>query len=366
MTLHLYFARKFTTRLLAFVAIFATILVLLDMVDELRDFDIGTIGLADALHLAALKAPADLYTVLPLIVMLATLSLFLGFARTSELVVTRASGRSALRSLVAPTLTAFVYGAIAVAILNPIVAITTLKYEIVAKRFSDGEISVLSISDEGLWLRQASPRGQIVIRATRANSEGTEFFNVTFLDFAKDGDPSWRIEAARADLTLDGWEVYDAKRWQFGPDAPNPEAAATRMARLLLPSDLTRQRIRDSFAQPSAIAIWELPQFIRDLERAGFSALPHRVWFQMELALPLMMVAMVLLGAGLTMRHVRLGRTGIMVMLALALGLGLFFLRNFAQVLGENGQIPVALAAWSPPAAGILMSLALLLHLEDG
>ena len=36
------------------------------------------------------------------------------------------------------------------------------------------------------------------------------------------------------------------------------------------------------------------------------------------------------------------------------------------QVLGENGQIPVAMAAWSPPLAATLASLALLLHLEDG
>ena len=40
--------------------------------------------------------------------------------------------------------------------------------------------------------------------------------------------------------------------------------------------------------------------------------------------------------------------------------------RNFAQVLGENGQIPVLLAVWAPPLAAIGLSLGLLLHLEDG
>jgi lipopolysaccharide export system permease protein len=43
-----------------------------------------------------------------------------------------------------------------------------------------------------------------------------------------------------------------------------------------------------------------------------------------------------------------------------------FFLRNFGQVLGENGQIPVILAAWSPPLAAVLLALGFLLHLEDG
>ncbi|TCO70486.1 LPS export ABC transporter permease LptG [Rhodovulum euryhalinum] len=366
MTLHLYFARKFTLTVLAIFGMFGVMLVLLDMVDQIRRFDIGTIGLGEALHLSALKVPGELYQILPLIVVLATVALFLGLARTSELVVTRASGRSAMRALVAPVLTALVLGGIAVALMNPIVAATSKKYRMVTDRYKTGETSVLSVSSEGLWLREGGPEGQMVIRAARANAGGTRFHDVTFLAFGPDGSPAWRIEAAEAALTPGGWEVRTAKRWNFGGDTPNPEAAATEAERLVLPSDMTADRIRDSFAQPSAIAIWDLPAFIASLEQAGFSARSHRVWFQMELAMPLVLAAMVLLSASFTMRHTRFGRTGQMVMLALGLGLGLFFLRNFAQVLGENGQIPVALAAWSPPMAGILFSLGLLLHLEDG
>ncbi len=86
----------------------------------------------------------------------------------------------------------------------------------------------------------------------------------------------------------------------------------------------------------------------------------------MELATPLFLVAMVLIGAGFTMRHTRFGHTGAMVLMALVFGFGIYFIRNFAQILGENGQIPVLVAAWTPPVAAILMSLGILLHLEDG
>jgi len=66
------------------------------------------------------------------------------------------------------------------------------------------------------------------------------------------------------------------------------------------------------------------------------------------------------------MRHTRQGRTGLMVLLALVMGFGLYFIRNLAQVLGENGQIPIALSAWGPPVAAVLLPLGLLLHWEDG
>ena len=86
----------------------------------------------------------------------------------------------------------------------------------------------------------------------------------------------------------------------------------------------------------------------------------------MELALPLLLTAMVLVAAGFCMRHTRFGKTGQMVLYALLAGFFLFFLRNFAQVLGENGQIPILVAAWVPPLAAALLALSLLLHLEDG
>ena len=86
----------------------------------------------------------------------------------------------------------------------------------------------------------------------------------------------------------------------------------------------------------------------------------------MELAQPLLLAAMVLIAAGFTMRHARMARTGALVLQALLCGFAVFFLRNFGQILGENGQLPILLAAWSPPIAATMLALGLLLHLEDG
>jgi lipopolysaccharide export system permease protein len=188
---------------------------------------------------------------------------------------------------------------------------------------------------------------------------------VTFLGFDVDGRPTARIEAETAKLVEGAWELTGTKTWDL--TAPNPElTAAKAVGPIALPSDLTPERIRDSFGTPSAIGFWDLPSYIADLERAGFSAQAYKLWYQMELALPVLMAAMVLVAAGFTMRHVRFGGTGKMVLFALLAGFGFYFLRNFAQALGDSGQIPILLAAWSPPVAAVLLSLGLLLHLEEG
>ena len=365
MTLSLYIARRFLGSVGRVFLAFLAILLLIDMIEELRRFSDAGIGLAVAGHLALLSVPDTMYRILPLIIVMGAIANFLGLARSSELVVVRAAGRSGLRFLVTPLVVSVALGLLAVALFNPLVAATSKAYDDMRSELTKGGRSVLSVADTGLWLRQGSGEGQTVIQAARSNLDGTELFGVTFLGFDQEGQPTRRIEAETAKLVAGAWQLTGTKTWDLA--APNPEQSAIRAeGPVALASDLTPERIRDSFGTPSAIGFWDLPGYIGDLERAGFSAQAYRLWYQMELALPMLMAAMVLVAAGFTMRHVRFGGTGKMVLYALLAGFGFFFLRNFAQALGDSGQIPILLAAWSPPVAAVMLSLGLLLHLEDG
>ncbi len=361
MTLTLYIARRFLKMFGLVFGVFAAILLLIDVIDQLRKVGVTLSG---ALYLSLLNVPESLYQIRPLIMILTAIALFLGLARSSELVVVRASGRSGLHFLLAPVLMALLIGAVAVAVFNPLVAATSKAYDRAsAQRGQEG--ALLSLSEDGLWMRQGNAAGQSVIKAVRSDPGGTTLQGVTVITFNPEGTPTQRIEATSAQLLPGEWLLHGAKRWSL-TDA-NPEQSALAAAvDIRLPTDLTQDRLRDGFGEPSAVAFWALPSYIKALERAGFSARNYQVWMQMELALPVLLAAMVLIAAGFTMRHARFGKTGQMVLLALLGGFLIFFLRNFAQVLGQNGQIPVLLAAWSPPIAAAFLALGLLLHLEDG
>ncbi len=364
MTLHLYIARRFLRAFLFVLLALSAIYLLLDAVENIRRFGAG-IGFAGILQLALLKLPGAMYQLLPLVTILATLLMFLALSRSSEMVVTRAAGRPALITLMAPAAVMFLLGLLALLVVNPIVAATSREHARLTSRLAGSDVSVVSVSSEGIWLRQGDRSGQTVIRAESTSPDGLTLGNVSFFSFSPEGVPQARINAAEARLEEGRWALRDAKLWDLG-DLTNPERRATRYKRYWLASSLTPDRLQGSFDEPSAIAIWDLPDFIAQLEQAGFSPRRHRVWLQSQLASPLFLMAMVLLGAAFTMRHTRLGRTGLMALLALLFGFGIYFIRNFATILGENGQIPVPVAAWTPPVAAILLALGIILNLEDG
>lgn len=365
MILHRYFAIRFAKSFGMIFGLFLMMIGFFDLVDQLGRHSKGSDAtFSKIVGLTLLNVPYAIYTILPLIMILASILLFLGLARSSEMVVTRAAGRSALRALLSPIFVTLLIGVVGVAVFNPIVAATSKEYESRSNAMR-GESAVLSISSDGLWLRQGSDVGQTVIRAQASNLDGTRLSDVTFLTFGFGTGPTRRIEAQSATLENGQWTMQNAKVWTL-LDTANPEVGAQTVAEMSIPSSLTADQIRDSFGQPSSVSIWDLPGFISQLKRAGFSARRHEVWFQSELSKPVFLIAMVLIGAAFTMRHQRGGKTGIMVLTAVILSFALYFVRNFANILGETGQLPVALAVWAPPLAAIGMSLGLILHLEDG
>lgn len=365
MILYLYFARRFAVTFAGLAVVLSLIMVFFDLIEHLRRYTDDGVAFGDILGLTLLNAPMAFYRILPLVVILTTIAMFFSLARSSELVVTRAAGQSALRALVAPVTVAFAIGCLMLAVMNPIAAATAREYDGRVSELTASGSSVLALSQDAVWLRQGGESGQIVIRASGASLGGTELRDVSFLSFAPTGGPTRRVVADEARLTDGAWALTGAKVWPLA-NTPNPEAAARTLPSLDIPTELTASEIRDSFGTPASVPIWELPRFISRLQDAGFSARRHMVWFQMELAMPLFLVSMVMIGAGFTMRHQRGGRAGAMALTAVLLSFGLYFVRNFAQILGENGDIPAVLAGWAPPLAAIGLSLGLLLHLEDG
>ena len=93
MILHLYFAKRFIVMFIGVWLVFLLTILFIELVEQLRIYAAYDAGFSEIFRLTLLKLPAAIYGILPLIMIIATISLFLGLARSSEMVVTRAAGR---------------------------------------------------------------------------------------------------------------------------------------------------------------------------------------------------------------------------------------------------------------------------------
>jgi lipopolysaccharide export system permease protein len=363
-TLARYILRGFLRATLAVFAVIALVILLFTSVENLRRFADAEANIGDVLKVTLLQAPEVLYQVFPLVLMLASLVTFLRFARSSELVVMRASGVSALALISIPVVAAMAIGILFVGVVNPFVAASIKRGLALEDEFGSSGSSLLSFSPEGVWLRQGDTDGQTVIQAARTNPDGTILTMVRMHRFDRDGTLYARLQAPAARLGPGAWLLENATEWRL--DTEGRFDRVSQDTRIMLPTTLTSDEILESFAPPETVGFWDLRRFIAQMEDSGFSGQRHRLFLQSELAKPALYAAMVLIGAAFALRPTRFGQTGVMILLAVLAGFALYFLKDFAESLGGRGQIPLLVAAWTPPVAAILLAVSLLLHLEDG
>ena len=366
MTFPMYIAQRFFFACFRVFVVVVLLFGLFEFIENTRRFSDKADGLSEILIVTLLGLPAQIDRILPLILLLASLTLFIGLARSSELVVSRASGVSAFRVLLVPVAVALIIGILSVAVGNPIVASTIRRYEAMRDSFDNAQRSVSSLSDEGLWLRQADSTGQSVIRARRASPDGVTLFSVDFHVFDSAGDLTQRYIADEAHLLRDHWQLRNAAHWTAAPDSAVPPQPVARLESVSVPTNLTSDQILESFARPETISIWSMSEFINRMETSGFSATRHKLHLQNLMALPVMLAAMVLIGAGFSMRHVRFGQIGTMIVVTVLSGFALFAFQNMSMSLGAAGRVPVEIAAWAPSLGAIMMMSGWLLHHEDG
>ena len=361
-TLSLYIGRHFLFNFVALFSLFLGLILMFDTVELLRRAASKPhVSFGLVIEMALLKLPHMGQQSFPFAVLFGGMAAFWRLTRSHELVVTRAAGVSAWQFLTPVLLIAFGLGLFQIMMINPLASTTLTRYERLESVNLRGHKNYLAISKSGLWLRQANADGQSVLHAKHIlqQDKEVELSDVVVFMYAGKDKFRGRMDAASAVLEDGFWHMRDT--WNY-----EPEKAAVYEKDYWLSTDLTLDRIQDSFAPPETMSFWDLPGFIGTLEAAGFSALRHRLHWQTLLAEPFLMCAMVLIAATFTLRHSRRGTTTFVVCGGVLTGFVLFFFSDVVFALGLSDSIPVILAAWTPSGVATLLGSAMLLHLEDG
>jgi lipopolysaccharide export system permease protein len=362
-TLSIYISRQFVGWTLAMLASLTGLVSLFDFIELLRRAATkpdATFWLLT--EIASLRLPYIAMRILPFAVLLGGIVAFWRLTRSSELVVARAAGVSAWEFLAAPVTCAILLGAFATDAMSPLSSVLFGRAEQMDNTYLRTGGGPLALAGGQLWLRQSDrvlePQGVAIIHARGVELKGKTLSASDVSVFRLDSDRLLsRIEATKAVLTPGAWVLQEART--MDPDHAPQSAPSVSLA-----TDLTVGRVQESFASPDTLSVWALPGFIELLDRSGFSSIRHRLHFQALLALPLLCGTMALVAAGFSMRPARRGGVARMLASGVAAGFFLFVVSRVAEEFGQSGALPVALAAWAPAASGLMMAIALLLHVE--
>lgn len=365
-----YIIRNFLLAFVIALGVISLITGLIELVELIRrvshkEFEVP---FRIVMEMAIMKVPFTAEQVLPFAVLIGAMLSLSRLSKSSELIVARAAGISAWQFLTPVVLCAMLLGVFFVTVFNPISSAMISRYETLEGKYITGTPSIFSVSPSGLWLRQVQepessfngqPIYEYILHARRISQDDMVMSRVIIFLFGENHQFIGRLDAPTASLMQGYWMVAR-------PMMSAPGSLPLTMTDYHLKTDLSINQIKESFSSPKTLSFWELPGFINTLEKAGFSALRHRLHWHTLLATPFMLAAMVLIGAIFALRHHRSGRVGLMITFGILSGFLVYFISNLVYALGFSGGLPVILAAWTPSIVAIMIGTTMILHREDG
>jgi lipopolysaccharide export system permease protein len=261
---------------------------------------------------------------------------------------------------VAPALiVAFGIGLAATALYNPLSAVMReWSKKLEADMFGDKQ-ATMQQSTQGFWVRQKSVDGQSIVYAASSQEQGVRLDGVSVFTFDPGGRAMERIEAKRASLETGFWRLEGVRVYASGVPPREFETYQVK-------TNLTAAQVRESFSTPETVPFWDLPAYIEIAERSGLVAAGYKLQYQILIARPFLLSAMVLLACSVSLRFFRFGGITKMVLSGVTAGFLLYVLSKVTEDLSKAELLHPAAAAWLPVLAGGLTGFVVLLYQEDG
>ena len=358
-TLSLYFARHFAKMVAAFFLV-SVVLIGVSTLAEFfnRALRIDAAGLKIA-WLSLFRVPSTTEDALPFVVLYGSIAAFVIANRRLEVVVARAAGVSAWQFLLPACVVGLLFGGLATTVYNPVAAALLARSNLLTAEVFGTGVQTVEPAEGPVWVRQAAGGVESILGAEQSYDEGLGLGGVTAYVFGANGRFQQRIDAPVARFFPGEWRLEDAT---VTAPSSNPEHHDV----YALPTDLSPNEVKRTFLEIDSISFWTLRDLAASARRAGVAADRYVLRFNVLLSQPILLLAMVLIAANVSLRFSRSRNLGRMIITGVGVGFMLYVVMKIAWDLGSGGIVPPPLAAWLPAIFATLVGVTVLLHLEDG
>ena len=350
-----YLVREYVTFMGIGLAVAAVLFVVIDLLQTLdRYLRLKPPLLYIAEHFAY-RLPAALHDGLPVVMLVATIFLFLTLSRYHELTAFKAAGLSLYR-ISAPVLGLALAVAVGAGVFQEL-ALPALneRGDEVDRVKIRGQAPRHLQSRQRLWLRSSDTR---FYRVELLHPGTNDMYGVTVLELDRDFRIASRLDARRAHWTPAGWELSEGAYRDVSQDGQVRTVPFVWTALELKEEMEDFVRIQKAV---SSMSYRELRDYIAQLEAAGFQVKKYLVELYAKLSFPLVNLAMVLVAIPFALQSPRGGRL-FGVGLAIAIMAGYLVVHYVALAFARADLLPPVLAAWTANVVFLGVGVSLLLR----
>jgi lipopolysaccharide export system permease protein len=348
---------------ITFVAVaFLALFFFIDVVDELERIGRGGYTVRAALLYCALLLPGHLYELMPIAVLIGTIYAMARLAQSSEFTILRTSGLGPGAALGLLLVLGLGCAAVTFVVGDYVAPWADRQAEWVRVLNREGKV----FGRPGTWLKD---RGMVdgaehtySVQVTTASAEG-DIRDIRLYEFDPRGRLVARIIADRGRIGDDGvWVLEDARRTRVLPGGVVEGRDELEVQDDLLPrfewaSSLSSTVVAAAVRPPDTMSAMDLFRYMSHLADNEQAAQRYEIQFWKKAFYPFACLVMVALALPFAYLHSRSGGISLKVFGGVMLGISFVLLNNIASHIGLLQNWTPWVAAATPSACYLLISL---------
>jgi len=353
-----YFFIEYSKIVLNVTLAFLALGIVLNLFEEVNFFKDHAVGFLLPLSLTFLKVPSIIYKLFPFIFLISSIILFLNFVQSEEVIAIKIAGISNFRIIFFPAIISLIFGIIIVTGINTVTSKLTHKYLDIKNEYTQDNDYLAALTENGIWIKDKIEGNTNIIRAKKLSQN--DLIDVSIYKFDENNMPQVRIEARKADVSSNEWQLSDAIIY-YGVT----NNLSTYLASHSFVSNFEINSIKNIFSNLDAISFWELNKLKENYKYLGYSTKEIESEFQRALSFPLFLMSMTFLAGAVVMNVKYRGNYLAYVVIAMILSVIIFYLNDFSRALGETEQISLIMSVWTPLIIVLIISSIGMIHVNE-
>ncbi len=356
----LYVVRNLLINLFYVFMAFVFIGFIMDFLELIREAQGKKILLSQMLQMSLCKIPFIAFSFFPFIFLFGSILTFTKLNNSFELTAAKCAGIS-IWSLCAPiVLVITLLSWLILWTFQPISAILLDNNRVLGAKYFGYSSKRVSLQSNGVWLcdQAEDPKDDKIIFVKHVET-GKLLANISVYSAGEKDDYTTSYTADLGTI-----ENHSLILKNVIKQAPGVEPV--RYEQISLPTGLVEDQIQQNIPHPDIIPFWKLSGFIEQVKQSGFSTLRHELYYKSMLATPLLYLSLVLIALSCSINLPRKGKLGIVFVSGGAIGILIFFIDKIINVMALTGTLPINIAAIAPGSIYLLLSVAALIHYEEG
>ncbi len=350
-----YIILRFLKSLLLVTTIFAIIILIMNLFEELSFFKDTDNTIITPIFLTVINLPSVLFDIFPFIFLINSIFYFNNLIEDNELKTLKVFGITNLKLIQILSFTSLTTGILIITIFYSISTQLKFFYLDIKNEYSKDDKYLAVITSNGLWIKDSFETDINFINAEEIDNEF--LIDISISQFDKKFNLKKTINAKKANIKNKDWVLYDVKI--------NQSNSIQSQKELEFASNFNIDKILTLFDNLSALSLLELETLKKEYEYLGYSSNTVRNYQHKIYSYPVYLTLMVMIGS-IIMLKIGYNKSKIFhIIVGIAASVIIYYVNYFSSNILSAKEIPILISVWGPQMILLTLIIINLVRLNE-